>query len=248
MPPAPRPTRTIRRARRWLVLLGVGLVLAASVLAVVAVGLARMAPPWWRTVRPDDPAAAEAAESVENDIVNAAYRVRPELGEAWAVALRARDANAWLNTRLEQWLVNADPEFVWPDELHDLQVEFDAGRVHIGVSVRDGERSQFFSATLRPEIREDGSLWAPVESMFLGRLPIPTTWVVERAGEHWPAALPSRVFDAPAAPTLLAVLSGEAPLRRDPSIDLGDGRWVRLVGIAPEEGLLRVTCRTEYEE
>ena len=238
----------LRRLRVWLLGVGVTLVLVASVVVVVSIGLARMAPTWWRTIRPNDQATIDAAESIENDVVNTAYRLRTESEEPWAVALRAPDANAWLNTRLGQWLANADAEFEWPDELRDLQVEFDEGLVHIGLLVREGERSQVLSASLRPEIREDGSLWVRVESMALGRLPIPAGWVVGRADEHWPEALPARLLEQPMTQRVLSALTGDEPLQADPVLDLGDGRRVRLLDIDPVQGQLRVTCRTEFEE
>lgn len=248
MADAPHPHRTIRRARRWLLGVGVALVLIASVLVVVSLGLTRLSPTWWRTVHAHDPATAAAAETIENEVVNKVYAVRVEPADAWAVALRAPDANAWLNTRFEQWLANADAEFAWPEEISDLQVEFDDGLIQVGVLVRGAERTQVLSASLRPEFRSDGSLWVRVESMMVGRLPIPAGWIVDRAGEHPPDLLPTHLFEQPEVTHILAALAGDGPLVADPVLDLGDGRRVRLLGLTAERGRLRITCRTEFEE
>ena len=248
MAEAPHPLRTIRRARRWLLGLGVALVLLASVLVVVSIGLTRLSPTWWRTVHADDPATAEAAETIENEVVNLVYAVRGEPADVWAVALRAPDANAWLNTRFEQWLANADAEFAWPEEISDLQVEFDDGLIQVGVLVRGAERTQVLSASLRPEFRGDGSLWVRVESMMVGRLPIPAGWIVDRAGENPPDMLPTHLFEQPEVTDILAALAGDRPLVGDPVLDLGDGRRVRLLGLTAERGRLLITCRTEFEE
>ncbi len=145
-----------RTARRWIIGVGVAVVLTASVLVLLSIGMVRMAPAWWRTTHPDDPATIQTAEDIENDVVNVIYEVREAPTETWTVVLRAPDANAWLNTRLTQWLTNADAEFVWPEELNDLQVEFDAGLIHLGVRIDDGEKSQILSATLRPEFDDEG--------------------------------------------------------------------------------------------
>lgn len=228
--------------------MGVAVVLVASVLVLIAIGLVRMSPTWWRTTNPDDPATIQTAEDIENDIVNVIYEVRETPAETWAVVLRAPDANAWLNTRFEQWLTNADAEFIWPEEIGDIQVEFDEGLIHIGVQVDSNEKSQVLSATLRPEFGDDGSLWVRAESAFVGRLPIPADWVVGRADAHWPDVLPARLLEEPLTQSVLGALIGRAPLAADPVFDLGDGRRVRLLALIPEQGKLRITCRTEFEE
>ncbi|VAX41129.1 hypothetical protein MNBD_PLANCTO03-1538 [hydrothermal vent metagenome] len=246
---ATRDQITRRRiARRWIIGVGVAVVLTASVLVLLSIGLVRMAPAWWRTTHPDDPATIRAAEDIENDVVNVIYEVREAPAETWTVVLRAPDANAWLNTRLTPWLLNADAEFVWPEEISDLQVEFDEGLIHLGVRIDDGENSQILSATLRPFFDDKGALWVRAESAYVGRLPIPADWVVGRADAHWPDVLPARLLEEPLTRHLLGALTGKTPLAADPVFDLGDGRRVRLLGLAPEQGKLRITCRTEFEE
>lgn len=245
MPDSPAPRPALRRARRWLIGVGIALVLLASGALVVSLGMARMAPDWWRTIRPADPETVEAAEAIENDLANVIYAARADGKDVWGVALRAPDANAWLNTRFEQWLANADAEFDWPDEVRDLQVEFDEGLVHVGVRVVQGERSQVLSASLRPSVDEQGRLWVSVDSMHVGRLPIPSGWVVHRAAEFWPEVLPARLLEDPATGQILEALAGRAPLEPEPTVNLGDGRRVRLLDLRPEQGRLRITCRTE---
>ena len=237
-----------RTVRRWIIGVGVAIVLTASLLVLLSIGMVRMAPTWWRTTHPDDPVTIRAAEDIENDVVNVIYEVREAPAETWTVVLRAPDANAWLNTRLTQWLLNADAEFVWPEEIGDLQVEFDEGLIHLGVRVDRDEKSQILSATLRPSFDDDGSLWVRAESAFVGRLPIPANWVVGRADTHWPDILPTRLLEDPLTRHLLEALAGKTPLAANPVFDLGDGRWVQLLGLVPEQGKLRITCRTAFEE
>lgn len=224
------------------------LVIAASALVVVTIGLVRMSPDWWRTTHPDDPATIQMAEDIETDLVNVMYQVRGGDDETWSVTLRAPDANAWLNTRLVRWLGNADAEFEWPEEIGDVQVEFDRGLVHVGVRVDGADRPRVLSATLRPEFHADGSLWVRAESVFVGRLPIPAGWVVDRADAPWPDVLPARLLEQPLTNHVLDALAGGVALDDDPVLDLGDGRRVRLLGLVCEQGRLRMTCRTEFEE
>ena len=146
----------------------VALVLCATVLVLVVTSLTRSAPSWWRSVR-------------ENGLVNVMYEVRPDAAEPWSVGLRAADANAWLNTRLGQWLRNRDERFVWPAQVRNVQVEFDRGLVQVGVEYVSDERPQVISATLRPEFHEDGSLWVRAESVSIGRLPLPADWILGQA-------------------------------------------------------------------
>lgn len=243
---AATPQPNLRRLRRWLLGVGIALVLLATLLIVVSLGMARMAPEWWRTIHPGDPATIEAAEAIENDLANVVYAARPQESDVWAVSLRAQDANAWLNTRFARWLANADAEFEWPDEVRDLQAEFDDGLIQLGVRVVKGDSSQVLSAALRPRFDEHGALWVSVESMYVGRLPIPSGWVVHRAAEFWPEVLPTRLLEDPDTGNILDALAGRVPLDPDPALDLGDGRRVRLLDLQPEQGRLRITCRTEF--
>ncbi|HZW11252.1 MAG TPA: hypothetical protein VFF69_15220 [Phycisphaerales bacterium] len=241
-------TARLRRIRKWAVSVGLGIVLGACVAAAVAASLVSQAPSWWRTTNPTDPATIRAGEEVENGVVNVIYEVRETPAAPWTVTLHAADANAWLNTRLGQWLANSDAEFEWPREVENLQVQFDDGLIQVGVQFNGGEREQILSATLRPEFRDDGSLWVAARSISVGRLPIPAGWIVERAGSIAEGVVPARVLEDPETARVLRALAGECPLDPDPVLELGDGRRVRVLRIAAERGRLLVQCRTEFEE
>lgn len=245
---AARPSPKLRAARRWLVGVGVALVLIASLLWLWATSLTRMAPGWWRSVHADDPEIRRLGEAVENDLVNRAYEVRPGEAEPWTVGLRASDANAWLNTRLGRWLSNQDDGFRWPDEVRNVQVEFADGRVHLGVEVDSRERTHVLTATFRPEVGADGALWMRAEGVSVGRLPLPADWVLRQADPELSDSIPPGLLQHPDARRLLTALRGDGPLEPNPTIDLGDGRRVRLVAIETDASTLRLTCLTEYED
>lgn len=247
MPPSdPHPPRPLRRLRNWLLSLGLVVALAACGFLGIAALLVRQAPAWWRTTDPDDPATIRAGEEVENGVVNVMYQLRDDPARPWMVTLHAADANAWLNTRLTQWLVNADPEFEWPSDIENVQVQFDEGLIQIGVRVGGVQRPQIVSATLRPEVRNDGSLWVAAQSVSVGRLPIPAAWVVDRAPAAAARVVPQRALEDPETLRLLRALAGENALESNPVVDLGDGRRVRLLRLSSKQGRLLVQCRTEY--
>lgn len=233
----------LRRIHRWAVALAVVLVLAATGLWVLASGLTRLAPVWWRSSVADEPRTRALAERIENDVANAMYRATA--GQVWSVGLRAPDANAWLNTRLGAWLANQDERFRWPERVRDVQVEFAEDRVHVGVEVVGGDGSQILSARLRPELGADGALWVRAESVYVGRLPLPAAWVLEGSGAS--SGLPPGLLAHPEADRLFNALTGRAPAHPNPVLELGDGRVVRLIAVEAAESMLRLTFRTEHE-
>ena len=228
--------------------MGLLIVAGACTLGLVARALIGVAPTWWRQPDPTDPETVRKAETIESGVANAMYEVRADPLEPWTVTLRAPDANAWLNTRLEQWLANADAEFDWPSDVESLQVEFDDGLIQVGVQIRAGDHARIISATLRPQMHDDGSLWVSAETIHVGRLPIPAGWVAERAGSIAGEVMPRRLLETPEVDRLFRSLVGDRALDADPVMDLGDGRRVRLLAIETEEGRLSVTCRTELGE
>ena len=244
----PRPGTRLRRIHRWVVGLTIGLVLCATVLVLLATSLARTSPRWWRSVRAADPRTVALAESIENDLVNEVYEVRTDAAGPWSVGLRAADANAWLNTRLSQWLLNRDERFVWPEQVRNVQVEFDRGLVQVGVEiVRDG-RPQVLTATLRPEFHDDGSLWVRAESVSIGRLPLPAEWIIGQAESNWPDLFSTATTDGPEIRRLLDALTGAGPVATDPRVNLGDGRHVRVIALRASGSTLHLTMQTEFED
>lgn len=242
---------SIRVARKWVVGVAFALVGASLLIAWAATSSARRAPEWWRSTSLDDPATRAVGEEVENGVVSHLYLARPASSEGasdpWTLALKAGDANAWLNTRLRSWLAGADERFEWPEDIRDVQVDFDEGRVRVGARVRATGGERVFSATIRPELRDDGSLWTPAERLHIGRLPIPAGWVLDNASSSESELLPTELVMLPETSHLLDAFEGVQPLRANPSIDLGDGRRVRILAIRSRDGWLEVTCRTEWD-
>jgi hypothetical protein len=232
-----------RRVRRWLLGAAFGLVAGCCLLLALGLALARADPSWWRTVQRDDPTFIDLGERVEKAVFN---RVACNRGQdAWTVALKPEEANAWLNVRLPKWLANQKDDFHWPRDVSDIQVDFESGLVIIGAKVHAGGRDQVLTATLEPRLDDAGRLFLPARYVNLGRLSIPADWVLDRAAAD--QYIPRDLQALPETDALINAFSKGDAVLQQALFRLGDGRRVRILSIAPEDGLLRVTCRTELQ-
>lgn len=243
-------------------------------LTLVGIALSQEAPAWWSVIDARDPEVLAAAQRVENGAATQLTKIRQQSDEIadgssapWTVALKASDANAWLATRLGKWLENQEaeaggkrPVFKWPRELGQVQVRFEGGVIGVGASVRatgkastdQGEDVQVLTASIRPELRADGSLWMPAGWVSLGRLSVPAAWMLPSSlpaedKKHVSVAkanVPETLRDLPQTRDMLAVFSGEMPAMKRPVIRIGDGRRVELLRLEPRDGVLLITCRT----
>jgi hypothetical protein len=238
---------TIPRLPRWL-----RVVLALQILALGALGFAYLltlrAPSWWREVKAD-PQTTVAAEQVENGVVTQLSLVRPADPEAkqgyrsreWSVSLSAEDADAWLGTRLKQWVENQGGH--WPEQLSGAQVEFAPGVIKAGVKLEDGGRVVFVEVA--PEVRADGSLWLMPRGMGAGAMPLPTWLVLQEVREGVVQRLAAGSARRAQVEEAIDVLAGKRPALKDAVVKLDDGRSVRLLKVTPVDGRLELTCRTE---
>ena len=256
------------RFRRIAVVAALSLIVAATLAMLGAGLLARTTPAWWRTVHADDPKTIQTAEYVENEFINQMYHERPvggvggargveEVGgvvggearadgtwrsEEWIVALDTASANAWLNTRLPKWLANQGVE--WPEQVHELQVDFRDGAMVVGMSVRLREGDRYLSATLAPSVTDGGPLWMPARWIHIGQLSLPARWALGQAESRAASYLPG---DLPETERMFSIFGGDSPMLHEPTIPLGDGRRIRLLRVRTKAGRIEVTCRTEGE-
>lgn len=252
-----RLVRFRRRLRTRLIAAGLSLAVAITILGLVSATLSRAAPSWWRQFRPT-PELRERATAVENAAISRLYAHHPPdpawlanpgdepwRSAQWSIALKDEDASAWLTARLPEW-VDAHAEIPrWPVALGRPQVRFETGLVRIGVTLRRDDGERVLTASVRPVLREDGSLWLRAHWIHVGRLPIPATLLLNRVGERLDRYLPTPIADDPHSAGFIAVLRGRAPLAVEPTVRLEDGRLVRLVGLRVTEGRIEIDCRTE---
>jgi hypothetical protein len=234
-----------------------GLAVLGGATALIGAALVQEPPRWWRSIDARDPALADKAQLVENGAATQLTKIRSSgdgsaLSAPWTVALKAEDANAWLATRLRTWLTSQEGGALgWPKELGQVQVDFDDGQIRLAASIHaggaaSGSSAQVLSASLRPELRDDGSLWMPASNIGLGRLTLPASWMLATSGKGTVGVgdVPESIRALPQTRDLVKVISGEAAAMRSATIRIGDGRRVRLLGIDSREGVLLITCQT----
>ena len=254
----PRVIRIRRKLRARLIVAGLALAATVSVAGLVASGLARSAPSWWRVYRPT-PELADHGAAVENAVVSLVYQQRepdpewlaapegPWRSQTWSRAIRDEDASAWLATRLPAWIDGQSDLPGWPDGLGKPQIRFDEGIVRIGISYARDDGHRVISANFRPTVHEDGSVWLRSDWVHLGRLPVPASLVLGEAADRLRDRLPESLAGDPNAARLARVLAGDIPLAENPVMRLEDGRAVRLLGVRVGEGRIELDLRTEID-
>lgn len=219
--------------------------------SLAAYVLSRQAPSWWRVIDLRDPALAQRGQAVENDLSTELSRlragaVRGAPAASWQISIDTTAANAWLNTRLASWAESRGDVAPgsWPREIVEVQVDFQDGLVLLAVKLLVDGSEQVFSADLRAEVREDGSLWLEAQEMALGRLPLPASWVLGMARGEGPVTMPRSISGSAGVQHVARALGGERALMARSELKLPDGRRVKILKMEPAGGRLVVTCVT----
>lgn len=233
--------------------MGLGLAATITVGWLVIASLLRAAPTWWRQVRVDEAQTQQIAQEVENNVVTLLHLAREGAregagdgtgvwhSEPWSVAIPAPDANAWINARLPKWLETsgAGAGMRLPPEFRDSQLQFDDGRIWVGVAYAGGENARILSASVTPAIDAGGMLSIRLDRVYIGRLPLSRA-ILSEVVERLDAGSDPEVLD-----TVRTLLAGER-VGVSPVLDLEDGRRVRITALRPRAGRLEVTCVTEH--
>jgi len=202
--PLPRPRLL------WLVLaLLFGAALASFMLAAM--------PPVARPTLPVD--ASARGEAFEQALAATLTKVRPA-GEEWAIAIDPADINAWLATRLPQWIAH-DPALADLAPATTIRIAAISGALILEDSVRP-PGAAVVSLPVAPTLA-DGRLTLSIGTARIGRLPIPG------AASALAALLRTALDD---------LASGPAQIR------LGDGRRVELRDISCEPGRIALAFAT----
>lgn len=258
----PGPAGRASRLRRWGVTGAFVLIVIGTAAGLVILALSQDRPSWWRSVNPRDPAVIAVAERLENAVATILTQARPpsedgDPAKPWTVRVAAADVNAWLNARLPTWMESReDVDFQWPESLQELQIDFRDGLIHVGAKVSAAKRIEpdtrsgnYFSAAIAPQFKTDGSLWMPARWVALGRLSVPASWMLKEPDEVASAErVPDELADLPETRHVLAAFAGKVPAMGNPTIKLGDGRKVRVLGMTAADGKLAITCQTILRE
>lgn len=168
-----------RSTSKLLRVAAIAAAIAAAVLVtllLVGRSMLRAEPAWWERAAPA--AGPVAAERLENHVVSDASGVRPltrdgaELvSEPFTITIDEAEANAWLVTRLGEWLRSRGVA----ERFEDVRVSFEPGEVRVGARI-DGGRTAW--ASVPTPVREGDDPLAHA-AFYLGRVPVPRSVVLE---------------------------------------------------------------------
>lgn len=230
---------------RWqaMMLVAIGLMTVACMGVLVTYGLWRAEPAVWRDAqmrlsRIDPEQLALDATDLEQRVV----RLVGSINGQQTLLISADDANAWLRTRLRDWLLNrqTDGKRPWlPQSVEAPIVSIDGRRVIVALRCASDELTQVFSAEFDVEPQPDGSVIVRLLTVRGGQLPLPIGTALKQAG----------LASAPWAESFRDAID---QLRRGvtigPSIPIGDpngDRQVTLLNVVGGDGHLTITARTD---
>ncbi len=201
-------------------------------------GLSWMAPSWWSPPDPQDRAIAALADQVEQRLLEEAHKIRPA-ADPWTIRVREHQVNAWLSTRLPDWIAH-EQEVRWPEALGTPLTHFEDQGISLAIEVGAEGRPRFVVVRVVPTIHGDG-LRLRLDGVGVGRIPLPGE-PVEALLRLLSHAAGAGLLDDPAVEETLHLLAGRRSI--DPTVTLTDGRRVRLLDLRYAAGRLDLTCRT----
>ena len=245
-------------ARRASIAAGVVLAVFLSVVLLFAWSLSRAAPSWWLQIRSTSPMVVERAERMEHTTASVISRVRPSASDRgpaepyrsdpWIVEFDDHEVSAWLAARLPRWIEEQGDLPEWPSEFSEVQVRFEPRMVRLGVRYSEGEGGAVVSADLKPEVRDDGSVWVRTTGVRVGRLPLPPQIVINHARDRAERLVPEEFVEGGPAAAFFERLLGRDAVAAEPVLRLPDRRRVRLLGIRLSHGKAELLLRTESPE
>lgn len=231
-----------RKPRRIRLAAFFGLILILGVTCAILWQLTREKPTWWSPVDLSDANVAIEAEQFEYSLIEKSHKIRPK-SEPWAIRIHDEDINAWLAERLSAWLTH-DQDLNWPENISMPQIRLSKDQITLAVEIREENRSRVVSLKLEPQMIDE-ELLLRIDGISLGRLSLPGRPVAQVASWLNEAA-PEGFFDDLRVSRLLDLLLEGRAIK--PIQSLSDGREVRLVDIACEDGSLVLKCITTLED
>lgn len=214
-----------RRALLWSLGAAGGLVLVVS---FVVWRLVAATPSWWNPAEPQAIESVSRGEYLENQVVTAFHKVRPDNARQWTLELDAVWMNAWLATRLPLWAANRN--LSWAHTVEEVNISIDGDRLRLGVRYGSSDSGQAYSVDCRPVLDADGHLSLSDLRLHAGRLPIPLALASE-----------SLAGITRSIPELHTILDGGSI---EPTVRLSDGRRVRLTHLTMDGDRLVLTLET----
>ncbi len=208
-----------------------GAALATLLLAAVAWWLAGLTPGWYQPLDPNDKAALQLGETAEYRLAEELQKIRPPQ-EPWRLRIPEDAVNAWLASRLPQWLSGQGVE--WPAELSPPQIRMTPSGIEVAIASADlGDR--IGRLRVLPNI-VGNQLALSSPTLRVGRLPLPLPmdWIR--------SSLEEAINQAEDLSFLAELLRGE---RIDAVLPLVDKRQVRVRRITFEPGACVIEASTQ---
>jgi hypothetical protein len=150
------------------------------------------------------------------------------------ITLSFDEANAWLATRLNDWLANQKREL--PAGLTKPMLASSGESLVAAFHYKNNDIAQVFSVYLSLKFLDDGQAVLSIDGIRGGRLPLPTGSVLKR--------LPGGTTDDEAHHSrITAVLLGQQPF--DPILPIDGTRQARIIGMRVDDKSVSLTVRAE---
>ncbi len=204
--------------KKFLIILGSGTALIVALIAIVA-WLSLQPQSWYVPLDNLQPEVAKLAERSEYRLNEEFHKVR-SVEEVWKIRLNDTFMNAWLATRLEDWLTH-DQDFELPPELHNPHIHVTPSGVWIGAMVEiDKEEPRPIAVQIQIQVT-NGMLLAEPIALRLGKIPLPISVFLQAIDDGQGEVFAVEAF---------------APLM--------DDREVEILSILFEEDALVLECQT----
>lgn len=203
----------------WIIGAMVGSVIVCVVM-LWQIGKLGHHPQWWSVLENDPGNTEQVGIELENRITSALTRVRLEGEEDWTAAIDQDQLNSWLAHRLRETITSFDQD-AEVDQLGEIRVKLDPNGITAGAQLRHSHGSTIVWSVFDIATNDEGRFEIRTRRVYVGSARVP-------------AGL--------AAGYLTSEKLGSA------SVDLGDGRRVRIRAIRPGDHRLELALRTEIAD
>jgi len=223
-------------------------------------------PATYRPADPTDAAVVARGEALENAAISQLSAVRPAAEAAtptdgyasapWSVSLSQSDANAWLATRLMEWLASRGSAL--PQGFSAPAVSITSNNITVSAAAEYPLGIAIISIDARTWVAPSGELMIQLGGVRAGRLPLPAAAInalsdlfvsFQKAALGKPDISPiATQSSSPSQPNSLSSAPAAhlaEPIAFPPvSFNLDDGRRVELIALEAVEGKIVLTLRT----
>jgi len=229
MPIRSKSTSTKPRDPVALGLLGAmaGVVLACFLILSQLAGL-NNTPQWWTTLDKNPDITEQHGIELENRITTALTRLRAPDESNWTAAINQDQLNGWLTHRLKDTITSfsepstsSSPSKSSLSQLDQVRIAINPKALTVGTRINHTQGSTILWAIITPGTDDQGHFTIELHKLFIGTTRIPTRLASSYLN-------PDRLGSA--------------------TIDLGDGRIVRIRAIRPGNQRLEFALSTQTQQ